>query len=198
MGQHVLQVILFQLTNSTKIKDIMGREVPALKVFQLSIKYLKDHFMRHITKSNPLLESADVMWMLTVPAIWDDKAKQFMRLAAEQVPIYTVYADSKLNYGGGGGRGRKNFVRILVLPYICFKELMWKGSFCLFQSGIKRKQLTIVLEPEAACLYCRIVPVDVRKDDTGVNLRKISPGTTYMILDSGGTQVFLNFLVNSF
>ena len=28
---------------------------------------------------------ADVHWVLTVPAIWDDAAKQFMREAAEKV-----------------------------------------------------------------------------------------------------------------
>lgn len=31
------------------------------------------------------IEESDVMWVLTVPAIWDDKSKQFMREAAEKV-----------------------------------------------------------------------------------------------------------------
>lgn len=29
----------------------------------------------------------DVFWVLTVPAIWSDKAKQFMRKSAEEVFI---------------------------------------------------------------------------------------------------------------
>jgi hypothetical protein len=30
-------------------------------------------------------EMDDIAWVLTVPAIWDDAAKQFMRLAATEV-----------------------------------------------------------------------------------------------------------------
>ena len=33
------------------------------------------------------LKPDDIHWVLTVPAIWNDSAKQFMRLAAEQVTI---------------------------------------------------------------------------------------------------------------
>ena len=31
------------------------------------------------------LEEQDIHWVLTVPAIWNDVAKQFMREAAEEV-----------------------------------------------------------------------------------------------------------------
>ncbi|KAH3730704.1 hypothetical protein DPMN_056696 [Dreissena polymorpha] len=33
------------------------------------------------------LKQDNVRWVLTVPAIWNDSAKQFMRFAAEQVNI---------------------------------------------------------------------------------------------------------------
>jgi hypothetical protein len=49
----------------------------AMKVFSASIKYLKDHFVGKI-ESLKLVEN-DIHWVLTVPAIWKDNAKQFMR-----------------------------------------------------------------------------------------------------------------------
>ena len=52
----------------------------ALEVFGESIRYLKDHALRQLDGPDK-----DIQWVLTVPAIWDDSAKQFMRLAAEKV-----------------------------------------------------------------------------------------------------------------
>ena len=58
----------------------------AMTVIAMSIKYLKDHAMENINKT--LLENVnddDVRYVLTIPAIWDDQAKQFMREAGEKV-----------------------------------------------------------------------------------------------------------------
>ena len=58
----------------------------AIQVFQASIGYMK----RKVTSL--LLEQGatagiekKIHWVLTVPAIWDEKAKQFMRKAATEV-----------------------------------------------------------------------------------------------------------------
>lgn len=61
----------------------------ALKVFTESLKYLKEDALRTIstTTKRELLPS-DFTWVLTVPAIWDSSAKQFMREAAIQVPQF--------------------------------------------------------------------------------------------------------------
>jgi hypothetical protein len=56
----------------------------AMKVFSESIKYLKDHFEENIESVKHVVET-DIHWVLTVPAIWKDNAKQFMREAAQQV-----------------------------------------------------------------------------------------------------------------
>jgi hypothetical protein len=52
----------------------------------LLIKALVDHFMKLVesTGSN-IIEMTDIRWVLTVPAIWSDGAKQFMRKSAEMV-----------------------------------------------------------------------------------------------------------------
>ena len=69
------------------IEDATGKSLSAKTVFSLSIKYLKDDLM-NMTKRQVLdeeLKQDDIKWVLTVPAIWNDAAKQFMREAAEDV-----------------------------------------------------------------------------------------------------------------
>lgn len=51
-------------------------------MFTHSIRFLKDHLMEEIKKSIVGATCSDVEFVLTVPAIWGDKAKMFMREAA--------------------------------------------------------------------------------------------------------------------
>ncbi|XP_062582494.1 heat shock 70 kDa protein 12A-like [Saccostrea cucullata] len=68
----------------TMCKDENDREMEAMPIFTLSIKYLKDHLMKEIEKRFLVEEITldDINFILTVPAIWDDSAKMFMREAA--------------------------------------------------------------------------------------------------------------------
>ena len=68
-----------------------GLSMPALKVFSESIKYLRRHLENHLHSKQCGLQASDVDWVLTVPAIWTDPAKQFMRKAANLVCILTYY-----------------------------------------------------------------------------------------------------------
>ncbi|KAK3587988.1 hypothetical protein CHS0354_014507 [Potamilus streckersoni] len=61
----------------------------ALDVFALSIKCLKNHLMKELKKKGTGLNEEDIFWILTVPAIWNDAAKQFMREAATKAGIHT-------------------------------------------------------------------------------------------------------------
>lgn len=55
----------------------------AVDVFGAAIKFMKDTLMVNINKSTGnKISEADIHWIITVPAIWDLKAKQFMRDAA--------------------------------------------------------------------------------------------------------------------
>ncbi|XP_060577966.1 heat shock 70 kDa protein 12B-like [Ruditapes philippinarum] len=76
-----------KLNRYTTIDDISGREMPALVVFANAIKFLKDNFMATIRKRVPSLKDTDVTYVLTVPAIWNDMAKRFMREAAVEAGI---------------------------------------------------------------------------------------------------------------
>jgi molecular chaperone DnaK (HSP70) len=70
------------------LEDANGHTMNAMKVFSESIKYLKDHFVETIESRITDLVETDIHWVLTVPAIWKDNAKQCMREAAQQVFCY--------------------------------------------------------------------------------------------------------------
>ncbi|XP_076106868.1 heat shock 70 kDa protein 12B-like isoform X2 [Mytilus galloprovincialis] len=83
-----IKMYLYQNKNLSKdlmIEDISGKSLLALDVFSLSIKALKDHFIERVNKLVKNIQIDDILWVLTVPAIWDDNAKLFMRTSAEQV-----------------------------------------------------------------------------------------------------------------
>ena len=67
------------------LEDETGKEIEAMTVFTESIRYLKNLFLISFVNSRPDLQEQDVLYVLTVPAIWSDPSKQFMRNAAEQV-----------------------------------------------------------------------------------------------------------------
>lgn len=75
--------------NST-ISDILDREMPALVIFTHAIKYMKDDLLESLESQDFDVEKDDIIWVLTVPAILDDPAKQFMRKAAEEVQIKNI------------------------------------------------------------------------------------------------------------
>ena len=65
--------------------------MPAIQVFSGGIKFLKDHLFQNFQDRVPLLQDGDIHWVLTVPAIWDETAKKFMRKSAEEVnKMFTV------------------------------------------------------------------------------------------------------------
>ena len=67
------------------MEDINHVKMPAMKIFAMSIKYLKDHFFEAVNKQTTGVLETDIRYVITIPAIWDDKAKQFMREAAVEV-----------------------------------------------------------------------------------------------------------------
>lgn len=64
------------------IEDETGKPMPALTVFSESLKYLKESLLEEAGKQQTDIEQEDIKWIITVPAIWSDPAKSFMRRAA--------------------------------------------------------------------------------------------------------------------
>ncbi|XP_045161274.1 heat shock 70 kDa protein 12A-like [Mercenaria mercenaria] len=75
------------LSHLSTIEDISGKKLPALEIFAHAIRYLKNKFMETIDKRIQDVQDTDVNYVLTVPAIWDDMAKRFMRQAAVEAGI---------------------------------------------------------------------------------------------------------------
>ena len=69
------------------LKAANGKQMSGIEVFSESINFLKEQFLNNIndhdTRNNITVDK--VRWVLTLPAIWDLSAKQFMREAAEKV-----------------------------------------------------------------------------------------------------------------
>ncbi|XP_052792658.1 heat shock 70 kDa protein 12A-like [Mya arenaria] len=77
------------LSLATEVTDLAGVvKLPAITVFAMSIKYLKDHALKSLNRCpETRVKESDVKFVLTVPAIWDDKARLFMREAAVEAGI---------------------------------------------------------------------------------------------------------------
>ena len=68
-------------------------------------------------------------------------------------------------------------IDLLLVIHICFP----------LQAGISEDQLTLALEPEAASLYCRKVPVTVESTPDGErNIAAMQKGSKYIVFDQGG------------
>jgi hypothetical protein len=52
----------------------------------------------------------------------------------------------------------------------------------MIQAGIDGDNLIIALEPEAASMFCKYMPVEKGTD----SLQTFKPGSKYIILDCGG------------
>ena len=59
----------------------------AIDVFSRAIEYLKTHLLTTVNGRNRgnAVNVENIRWVLTVPEIWSDSSKQFMREAAEKV-----------------------------------------------------------------------------------------------------------------
>ncbi|XP_061165162.1 heat shock 70 kDa protein 12A-like [Saccostrea echinata] len=76
------------ISDNLYLEDVAGKGYPAKHVFTLSIKALVDHFKENIRRSlNIEFTATDLRWVLTVPAIWNDAAKEYMRQCAIKAGI---------------------------------------------------------------------------------------------------------------
>lgn len=59
--------------------------MPAKQIFAASIKAIKDELLECLVTAGRGAAEHEIRWVLTVPAIWRDEAKYFMRQCAEEV-----------------------------------------------------------------------------------------------------------------
>lgn len=71
------------LNRYTLLQARNGKSMRALDIFSKALHYLKDKALEAIHKQGGVEYTAkEVRWVVTVPAIWKQSAKQFMREAA--------------------------------------------------------------------------------------------------------------------
>nr|XP_022321189.1 heat shock 70 kDa protein 12A-like isoform X3 [Crassostrea virginica] len=71
-----------------KIRDITGKkEMLAINIFKHTIKYFRKLMLNTINGQNLDVKETNIRWVLAVPAIWSDKAKQLISEAAELAGI---------------------------------------------------------------------------------------------------------------
>ena len=77
---------MLQIHREMTIKAHSGEDFRAMTVFAACINFIRDHLMKTLKTTTGDAVAADkIHWVLTVPAIWTDAAKQFMREAAGEV-----------------------------------------------------------------------------------------------------------------
>ena len=84
--------MMFQSLNaSTRVSDVSGKvTINAKKIITMGVRFLKGEIMKAINKekTGAVVDENDVLFVLTVPALWDDRAKLLMREAAVEVMQY--------------------------------------------------------------------------------------------------------------
>lgn len=76
-----------------------GKKMNAMKVFSEMIKFFKNHLVEECKNKVFGLVEADIKFVITVPAIWTDPAKQFMREAAQNVILIYNFTVFQAIYG---------------------------------------------------------------------------------------------------
>uniref|UniRef100_A0A4W3J412 Heat shock protein 12A n=1 Tax=Callorhinchus milii TaxID=7868 RepID=A0A4W3J412_CALMI len=81
-------LLLPPLTIETDLEAANGKKVKALEIFAFALEFFKDHALQELSdQTGTKFDNADVRWVITVPAIWKQPAKQFMRHAAYKAAL---------------------------------------------------------------------------------------------------------------
>ncbi|XP_066488092.1 heat shock 70 kDa protein 12B [Tiliqua scincoides] len=71
------------LSMKTELEAVNGKTMQALEVFAHALRFFKRQALQELKDQCPALPEHDaIRWVITVPAIWKQPAKQFMREAA--------------------------------------------------------------------------------------------------------------------
>ena len=75
---------------------VNGKRLPAIDVFSKALAFLADKLTTFIRTTleggKDVLEQSGIQWVITVPAIWSPRARQFMRKAAYKVYLSPNYS----------------------------------------------------------------------------------------------------------
>ncbi|KAB7507453.1 Heat shock protein 12A [Armadillidium nasatum] len=178
------------LTRDTLLTAKNGKQVPALKIFYLALRYFRDHAIKELSEQTGIeVEDEDIRWVITVPAIWSHPAKQFMRTAAYQAGMGSPSRQDKLLIALEPEaaaiycrRLKQNQLLQDKSPENKLKQLSSVSSSGSVRS-MKGKQDEQIPELDRDELVSRSLK---KNEKVGDWLKK---GTTYMVVDCGGGTV---------
>lgn len=71
----------------TMAKSVDGREVPLMVVIKNTLKYICEQALQKLKEQVGKVIPSKIRWVLTVPALWSEEHKLFMRKAAFEAGI---------------------------------------------------------------------------------------------------------------
>jgi molecular chaperone DnaK (HSP70) len=166
------------LNHETKVESVTGKYVPAVDVFVFMIKALKDHCLEVVAKQQTHKPAEHMIrWVLTVPAIWNDSAKDFMREAAFKAGLTKSKDSNQLLFA----------LEPEAAGLFC-KETQVKVFGGETEDMLKLKEGEKYLIIDAAGLFCKESKVRAFGGDTEKRL-KLMKGEKYLVIDAGGGTV---------
>ena len=83
---------------NTEISASNGQRMLALTVFAHALSFFRSRALLEINdQSGTKVASDDIRWLITVPAMWRDPAKKFIRHAAYQVRRFVPVSVYSIN-----------------------------------------------------------------------------------------------------
>ena len=68
-------------------RAVDGRELPLMQVTSESLKYIAEKGLEKLSEQVGKIVATKIRWVLTVPALWSEEHKHFMRKAAVEAGI---------------------------------------------------------------------------------------------------------------
>lgn len=159
------------LHKGVEIEAIGGKKMLALKVFAHALRFFKDHCLQELSdQSSTRIVNDDIRWVITVPAIWRQPAKQFMRQAAYEAGLASPIDPSQL--------------LIALEP----------EAASIYCRKLRQRELVPDEESSSPNMHRRTNSIG-RKMAPGSMLGPLAaefkPGTRYIVVDCGGGTVDL-------
>ncbi|XP_052688523.1 heat shock 70 kDa protein 12A-like [Crassostrea angulata] len=76
-----------KISRTDIIEDESGKPMLGLTILGMIIRYLKNDLFKKLEQRGTSLRDQDILWVVTVPAIWSDAAKQFTKEATKEAGI---------------------------------------------------------------------------------------------------------------
>lgn len=80
----------------TKAVSVDGREMPLMEIIKHTLLFISQQAMQKLKEQIGKLVASKIRWVLTVPALWSEEHKLFMRKAAVAAGIIESTSSSNL------------------------------------------------------------------------------------------------------